>query len=112
MTTSGIGATQISILPSTVYLGGYRVESHNDVYPDGKECVVATHPDLPGCVGYGDDYSEACQMLEEARRIYINSLKEHGEEVPESLFASVRSFGFWHLNHLLKTSISGCEHFL
>ena len=39
-------------------------------------------PSLPGCVTYGDTVEEAIEMAKEAIELYIESLKEHGEEVP------------------------------
>lgn len=39
-------------------------------------------PSLPGCVTYGDSIDEAIEMAKEAIELYINSLKEHGEEIP------------------------------
>lgn len=39
-------------------------------------------PSLPGCVTYGDTIDEAIKMAKEAIELYIESLKEHGEEVP------------------------------
>jgi len=39
-------------------------------------------PSLPGCVTYGDTIEEAIKMAKEAIELYIESLKEHGEEIP------------------------------
>ena len=39
-------------------------------------------PSLPGCVTYGDTVEEAIEMAKEAIELYIESLKEHGEEIP------------------------------
>ena len=39
-------------------------------------------PSLPGCVTYGDTIEEAIEMAKEAIELYIESLKEHGEEIP------------------------------
>ena len=39
-------------------------------------------PSLPGCVTYGDTVEEAMEMAKEAIELYIESLKEHGEEIP------------------------------
>jgi predicted RNase H-like HicB family nuclease len=98
MTTSGIlGAAQQPIIPGMFVLGGYRVETRDDAYPDGTGCVVAKHPDLPGCVGYGADHSEALQSLEAARCAYITSLRTHGEEVPASLILSISGSAHWQL---------------
>jgi predicted RNase H-like HicB family nuclease len=39
-------------------------------------------PSLPGCVTYGDTVEEAMEMAKEAIELYIESLKEQGEEIP------------------------------
>ena len=39
-------------------------------------------PDLPGCVSCGDSVREARQVIEEAVRLHIASLRAHGEPVP------------------------------
>ena len=43
---------------------------------------TVTVPSLPGCVTYGDTIEQAIAMAKEAIELYIESLKEHGEEVP------------------------------
>ncbi len=48
--------------------------------PEGGYTV--TVPSLPGCVTYGDTIDEAIDMAREATQLYIESLKEHGEEIP------------------------------
>ena len=48
--------------------------------PEGGYTV--TVPSLPGCVTYGDTIEEAIEMAKEAIELYIESLKEHGEEIP------------------------------
>jgi len=39
-------------------------------------------PLLPGCVTYGDTIEEAIKMAKEAIQLYLESLQEHGEEIP------------------------------
>jgi predicted RNase H-like HicB family nuclease len=39
-------------------------------------------PDLPGCVSCGDSPEEAEQLIREAIRLHVESLREHGEAVP------------------------------
>ncbi|OGK34896.1 antitoxin HicB [Candidatus Roizmanbacteria bacterium RIFCSPHIGHO2_12_FULL_38_13] len=39
-------------------------------------------PLLPGCVSYGKDLDEAKNMIEDAVKLYIESLKDHGEDIP------------------------------
>ncbi|VVB88644.1 HicB_like antitoxin of bacterial toxin-antitoxin system [uncultured archaeon] len=48
--------------------------------PEGGYTVIV--PSLPGCVTYGDTIEEAIEMAKEAIELYIESLKEHGEEIP------------------------------
>ena len=48
--------------------------------PEGGYTV--TVPSLPGCVTYGDTIEEAIKMAREAIELYIESLKEHSEEIP------------------------------
>jgi antitoxin HicB len=56
----------------------YRIFLHKE--PEGGFTV--TVPSLPGCVTYGETLEEAKQMAREAIELYIESLREHGEEVP------------------------------
>ncbi len=56
----------------------YRVRLRKE--PDGGYTV--TVPSLPGCVTYGDTIEEAINMAKEAIELYIEDLKEHGEEIP------------------------------
>ncbi len=39
-------------------------------------------PDLPGCVSCGETVDEARQLIDEAVRLHIDSLRQHGEPVP------------------------------
>lgn len=48
--------------------------------PEGGYTVIV--PSLPGCVTYGDTIEEAIKMAKEAIELYIESLREHGEEIP------------------------------
>ena len=48
--------------------------------PEGGYTVIV--PSLPGCVTYGDTIEEAIEMAKEAIELYIESLKERGEEIP------------------------------
>jgi antitoxin HicB len=56
----------------------YRVLLRKE--PEGGYTVVI--PSLPGCVTYGDTIEEAIKRAKEAIGLYIDSLKEHGEEIP------------------------------
>ena len=39
-------------------------------------------PSLLGCITYGDTLDEAIEKAKEAIKLYIESLKAHGEEIP------------------------------
>jgi predicted RNase H-like HicB family nuclease len=39
-------------------------------------------PSLPGCVTYGDSVEEAIEKAKEAIELYIESLEQHGDEIP------------------------------
>jgi antitoxin HicB len=49
--------------------------------PEGGYTV--TVPALPGCVTYGNTVEEAKKMAIEAIELYLESLKEHNEDIPE-----------------------------
>lgn len=52
---------------------------------------TVTAPSLPGCITYGETIEKAIEMAKEAIELYIESLKEHGEEIPteEESFSDV-----------------------
>ncbi len=56
----------------------YRILLRKEV--EGGYTVIV--PSLPGCVTYGDTIEEAIEMAKEAIQLYLESLKEHGEEIP------------------------------
>jgi predicted RNase H-like HicB family nuclease len=49
-------------------------------------------PDLPGCVATGASIDEVTAQIKQAIELHIDSLREHGEEVPSptSRAATVR----------------------
>ncbi len=49
--------------------------------PEGTYTV--TVPALPGCITYGDTVEHAIQMAKEAVELYIEELRERGEEIPD-----------------------------
>jgi len=55
----------------------YRVLLREE--PEGGYTV--TVPSLPGCVTYGETLDEAKRMAKEAIELYIQTLKELGEEI-------------------------------
>jgi len=56
----------------------YRVLLRKE--PEGGYTVIV--PSLPGCITYGNTIEEAIEMAKEAIELYIESLKEHNEEIP------------------------------
>ena len=48
--------------------------------PEGGYTAII--PTLPGCVTYGHSIEEAVEMAKKAIKLYIDNLKEHGEEIP------------------------------
>jgi predicted RNase H-like HicB family nuclease len=53
------------------------------IYEQGKTGWGAWVPDLPGCVAAGDSRAEAERLIREAIEAHIESMREHGELVPE-----------------------------
>lgn len=49
--------------------------------PEGAYTV--TVPALPGCVTYGDNIDHAITMAKEAVELYIENLREKGEDIPD-----------------------------
>ena len=48
--------------------------------PEGGYTV--TVPSLPGCATYGDTLEQAMAMAREAVELYLESLRQHGDEIP------------------------------
>lgn len=53
------------------------------IYERGPTSWGAWVPDLPGCVAAGETRAEVEQLIREAIDAHIESLREHGEPVPE-----------------------------
>ena len=51
--------------------------------PDEDNWFVAECVDLPGCVSQGKSEQEALKNIKEAIYGYLESLKKHGEEIPQ-----------------------------
>lgn len=59
--------------------------------PEGGYTVIV--PSLTGCVTYGKNLEEAKKMAREAIELYLESLKEHHEDIPhqeEVFYGQVR----------------------
>lgn len=59
-------------------MGEYAV-----IYEQGKAGWGAWVPDLPGCVAAGETREDVERLIREAIRAHIESLREHGEAVPD-----------------------------
>ena len=53
------------------------------IFEEAEKSVGAYVPDLPGCVAVGETRDEAKQLIREAIELHIESLREHGEAVPQ-----------------------------
>lgn len=56
----------------------YRVVIEQD--EDGW--FVVTCPALPGCVSQGQSRAEALENMKDAVRLFVGSLRKHGDPVP------------------------------
>jgi predicted RNase H-like HicB family nuclease len=56
----------------------YRVLLRKE--PEGGYTVIV--PSLPGCVTYGETVEEAIKKAKEAIELYLETLKDLGEEIP------------------------------
>jgi predicted RNase H-like HicB family nuclease len=62
------------------YLGlHYKIE----LLPEADGSWAAVIPELPGCVGAGDNIAEALEMLEDAKKGWLTSRLKHGDPIPE-----------------------------
>ena len=52
------------------------------VIEQGPDSFGAYAPDLPGCAVAGETREEVVQLIREAIEFHLQSLKEHGDEVP------------------------------
>ncbi len=52
------------------------------VIEQGPTSFGAHVPDLPGCVAVAETREEVLRLIQEAVRLHLESLLEHGEKVP------------------------------
>ena len=52
------------------------------VIEKGPESFGAYAPDLPGCAVAGESREEVVKLIQEAIELHLQSLKEHGDEIP------------------------------
>jgi predicted RNase H-like HicB family nuclease len=48
-----------------------------------EDAYVASHPDLPGCVSFGEDPTSAVENLEAMKRLWIEGQLASGRPIPE-----------------------------
>ena len=53
------------------------------IYEKSATGYGAYVPDLPGCVATGKTKGQVRKLIREAMELHIESLKQHGEPVPE-----------------------------
>ncbi len=49
----------------------------------GSNSYGAYVPDLPGCAVVAETYKEALKLIREAIPLHLESLREHGDPIPE-----------------------------
>jgi predicted RNase H-like HicB family nuclease len=59
------------------------------LYPDEDSYIIAEVPSLLGCVSQGKTREEALANIQEAIELYIKTLIEDEEPVPEDHYESV-----------------------
>ncbi|MBW4578115.1 MAG: type II toxin-antitoxin system HicB family antitoxin [Tildeniella nuda ZEHNDER 1965/U140] len=52
------------------------------VYPEAEGGYVAMIKDLPGCITQGETPDKIMANIEEARQLWIETVYEHGDEIP------------------------------
>ena len=62
---------------------GVKKMRYTIVIEKAPETHAAYVPDLPGCVATGDTREDAVREIRLAIRHHVESLREHGEPVPE-----------------------------
>ncbi len=62
--------------------------------PEVEGGFTAIVPALPGCISYGKDLTHAKEMITDAIKGYLASLKKHRQSVPsdEGSFVTLMSF--------------------
>lgn len=53
--------------------------------PEPEGGYTVNVPALPGCITYGETLEEAKANAQEAIELYVESLKEHGEDIPSDV---------------------------
>jgi antitoxin HicB len=53
------------------------------LHKEAEGGFMVTVPALPGCITQGDDLDEAMAMAKEAIELYIEELRDRGEDIPD-----------------------------
>jgi antitoxin HicB len=57
-----------------------------EIIPDEEDGgYVARVQELPGCLTQADSWEELSHMIEDAKRLWLESALEHGEPIPEPI---------------------------
>ena len=72
----------MSSWPSNQYKRNVKAIKYVVIYEKGPRNYSAYVPDLPGCVAAGKTLADTERLMREAIEFHIESLREHGEEVP------------------------------
>lgn len=58
---------------------------------EGRDNAFSAYvPELPGCVATGSSVDTVEALIGDAIRLHVNSLRDHGDPVPEPATAAVR----------------------
>lgn len=78
----------------------YPLVTRDDRYLDGRPCVIAMYPDLPGCSAHGSNLDEAIASLRHAKAAYLDYLDAKGHNIP---LPSKYRERVWHIGRLSMT---------
>jgi predicted RNase H-like HicB family nuclease len=71
-------------LKSTIKCYSFRAVIEEDAFGDGTKAYHAYLPVLEGCRSWGYTPAEALDSLQETAKLWLQSMKEHGELLPEN----------------------------
>ncbi|HLE56827.1 MAG TPA: type II toxin-antitoxin system HicB family antitoxin [Rhodothermia bacterium] len=52
-------------------------------WSDEDQAFIADVPELAGCMAHGSSHAEALASAQEAISLWLESAREHGDQVPE-----------------------------
>ena len=59
------------------------MKEYTVIYEWAGENYSAYVPDLPGCIACGDTLKETEELMKEAIELYIETLRDDGQPIPE-----------------------------